>query len=286
MINTNIYNIFKLYFLSAIIFLIEKKNINHKSSIDEELNNKALSYMIKENINNNYFNSIKKLKKVVYSVNLGKYDKIHPFNLQKGFDFILFTDNSNIKYNETNWTIIPLPKDLMNQNLSRVKKQRYIKLLPHLFFKNYNLSIYIDSSFQIKGDLNDFLVRILSEKYKIYTFEHPERNKILNETYAVVKYGREKLNMSAFIRERYKKENFPDNNGLIESCLIIRKHNEKEVINQMDKWFGEIEKYSHRDQLSFNYISWKTGVKFKYISKRFAMNYFNQHPHLYIKIIS
>ena len=29
----------------------------------------------------------------------------------------------------------------------------------------------------------------------------------------------------------------------------------------MNKWFNEIEKYSHRDQLSFNYILWKTGIK-------------------------
>ena len=93
--------------------------------------------------------------------------KIHPFNLQKGFDFILFTDFPNINYNETNWTIFPLPKELKNLNISRVKKQRFIKLHPHLFFKNYNLSIYIDASFQIKEDLNEFLLRILSEKFKI-----------------------------------------------------------------------------------------------------------------------
>ena len=59
--------------------------------------------------------------------------------------------------------------------------------------------------------------------------------------------------MSEFIRKRYKKVKFPDNNGLIESCLIIRKHNEKDVILQMEKWYEEIEKYSHRDQLSFNF---------------------------------
>ena len=141
---------------------------------------------------------------------------------------------------------------MKHRNISRVKKQRFIKLHPHLYFKNYNLSIYIDASFQIKGDLNEFLLRILSTKYKIYTFEHPTRNKILKETFAVVKYRKENENMSKYIRERYKKDNFPDNNGLIESCLIVRKHNEKEVIGIMNKWYEEIENNSHRDQLSFN----------------------------------
>ena len=200
--------------------------------------------------------------------------------MQNGFDFILFTDIPNINYNETNWTIFPLPKELKHLNISRIKKQRFIKLHPHLYFKNYNLSIYIDASFQIKGDLNEFLLRVLSPKYKIYTFEHPKRNKILEETFVVAKCGKESQNLSKFVRERYKKEKFPDNNGLIESCLIVRKHNERVIIKSMDKWYEEIEKYSHRDQLSFNYICWKIGLKFKYISKIFTMKYFNQYNHI------
>ena len=275
--------LFQLSFLFIIIFLIllRKKKIKiFKVNIKDELNNKALDYLYKNNTNKISLDSIKKLKKVVYSVILGNYDKIHPFNLQNGFDFILFTDISNINCNETNWTIFPLPNELKDRNISRVKKQRFIKLHPHLYFKNYNLSIYIDASFQIKGDLNQFLLRVITTKYKIYTFEHPARNKIFNETFAVVKSGKESQNLSKFIRERYKKEKFPDNNGLIESCLIIRKHNEREVIENMHKWYEEIEKYSHRDQLSFNYIAWKTGIKIKYISKRFTMNYFNKYGHI------
>ena len=134
------------------------------------LNNRALSYLYRNDIHNKPLNSIIKLKKVVYSALLGKYDIIQPFNLQKGFDFILFTDIININNNETNWTILPLPKELNNLNLSRVKKQRFIKLHPHLFFRNYNLSIYIDTTFQIQGDLNEFLLRVLTPKYNITFF--------------------------------------------------------------------------------------------------------------------
>ena len=274
----------KLSFLYIIVFLIilEKKKTFKifKHNINKELNNTALDYAYKAKKNNNSLNSIAKLKKVVYSVLLGEYDKIHPFNLQKGFDFVLFTDISNINYNQTNWTIFPIPNELKYLNISRVKKQRFIKLHPHLYFKNYNLSIYIDASFKINGDLNELLLRILSKKYNLYTFEHPARNSIYQETFRVVRSRKENQNMSEFIRKRYKKEKFPDNNGLIESCLIIRKHNEKDVILQMEKWYDEIEKYSHRDQLSFNYIVWKTGIKFKYISKTFITNYFSQLDHL------
>ena len=159
--------------LYIIIFLsiLDKKMINYFNfHIKNDLNNKVFYYIYSDNYYNKSINSIIKLKKVVYSALLGKYDRIQPFNLQKGFDFILFTDLANINNNEANWTILPLPKELNNLNLSKFKKQRFIKLHPHLFFQNYSLSIYIDTSFQIKGDLNEFLLRILKPEYNTTFF--------------------------------------------------------------------------------------------------------------------
>ena len=215
------------------------------------------------------------MKKLVYSVLLGEYDELRSFNRQIGWDYYLFTDIVNI--NKSNWTILPIPEDIKNLNISMVKKQRFLKLHPHLYFKNYTLSIYIDASFKITGDLDEFLIRTLSYKHDMYTLEHPERNTILNETFAVIYCRKEKKEMSELIREKYKYEGFPDNNGLIESCLIIRKHNQNKVIKLMNSWYSQIKNYSHRDQLSFNYVLWKTGLKIKYISKYFAYFYFHQN---------
>ena len=48
----------------------------------------------------------------------------------------------------------------------------------------------------------------------------------------------------------------------------------------MNDWFHEIKLNSHRDQLSFNYILWKTGNKdVKYISKKYIDKYFIQDPY-------
>ena len=52
----------------------------------------------------------------------------------------------------------------------------------------------------------------------------------------------------------------------------------------MEKWFQEIKYYSHRDQLSFNYILWKFGNKIvKYISKNYALQYMSQNDDHLIK---
>ena len=41
----------------------------------------------------------------------------------------------------------------------------------------------------------------------------------------------------------------------------------------MEEWFNEIQNFSHRDQLSFNYVLWKLHRKIKYLSKKFCFKY-------------
>ena len=191
----------------------------------------------------------------------------------------MITDQ-NFKNLTKNWTILKVngTHEFMKKT-EKIKKQRFYKTHPHLIFKNYDLSIYVDATFDIKGKLDDFLLRILSPNLNIYLLEHPERKTINNEFKAVVKYKKETIHMIKKIRKKFNIEKFPDNNGLAETCLIVRRHNELNCINFMEKWFLEIKNYSHRDQLSFNYIFWRLGNKIvKYIPKNYLSNYFRQHP--------
>lgn len=226
-----------------------------------------------ENINVINLDYIHSLKKLVYTINLGKYDEIKPINKEIGYDYFLFVDENDEIYNNTNWTIILLPENVKNLNISLIKKQRFIKTHPHLFFPDYNISIYMDSTFEIKGNLDEFLLRILTPNQSIYILEHPERNKISQEFKLVRILKKENKSMIMKVKERYNNTNFTDETGLIESCLMIRKHNDKNCINIMENWFDEIKIYSHRDQLSFNYILWKMKKKIKYLSKKFCFRY-------------
>ena len=104
-------------------------------------------------------------KIIVYSALIRNYDILRPFPKEEGIDYFLFT-NIEVK-EETNWTILPIPKTLQKMKLKSVKKQRFLKLHPHLFFKNYNLSIYLDTSFSIIGNLKEFLSRLITPSFKI-----------------------------------------------------------------------------------------------------------------------
>ena len=66
--------------------------------------------------------------------------------------------------------------------------------------------------------------------------------------------------------DRYRKEGFPEDYGLLQSNIMIRKHNESNCIKFMEEWFNEVKNGSHRDQLSFNYVSWKNkNIKIIYL---------------------
>ena len=221
------------------------------------------------------------MKKVIFTSNLDKYDKIKPIIKQQGWNYINFIDweISEKEKNNSNWTFVMIPDYVKNMNISSFKKQRYIKLHPHLFFKDYDLSLYIDSTYTIFGDINNLILRILSPDYNIVMPEHPDRNKVYDELNEVALRRREKKSKVKIVRERYNKENFEDNYGLVEGNFILRRHNEKDCIDIMEKWWNEILMYSHRDQLSFNYVLWKEHKKAKFISKKLILHFFHQSLH-------
>ena len=66
--------------------------------------------------------------------------------------------------------------------------------------------------------------------------EHRTRNSVFDEFNQVIKLKLEKKSMIQKIKEKYKKEGFKDNFGLAEGSFILRRHNEQDCIDIMEKW--------------------------------------------------
>ena len=246
------------------------------------LNEKLEESIYKEENYGNYLNNFKKMKKVIYTVNLGKYDSIKNIPKQEGWDYVNIIDweITEEEKKETNWTFMMIPDFIKYMNVSIIKKQRFIKLHPHLFFKNYEISLYIDSIYILFGNIDNLIIRLLPPEINIVMNEHRTRNKVSDEMKSVLSFKKEKIEVIQIIKERYKKNKFPDNLGLIETSFILRRHNEKDCINIMEKWWNEIKMYSHRDQLSICYVLWKEKKKIKLIDKNFLFNYLERIPHI------
>ena len=212
---------------------------------------------------NNWSNE--KNKKVIYTCISGKYDAlIDPLYITKGFDYVCFTDNEDFK--SKIWDIRPLPKE--TEGLSQVKKQRYVKLNPHKLLSEYDISIWVDGNVSIKGDLNEFIDSVIKDDISVYVPQHPSRNCIYAESKAVISMKKDKKENVEPQMKRYETEGFPKNYGLLQSNILLRKHNEKDCIRLMEAWFNELKDNSHRDQLSFNYVLWKNSdINIIYLDK-------------------
>lgn len=202
---------------------------------------------------NKRFYSHERNTKVVYTCIVGNYDFLNdPQYISDGFDYICFTDNDRLKSDI--WEIRQLPKEV--ENFSLIKKQRNVKVNPHIYLKEYDISIWVDGNILIQDDLNDLLNETLNERYSIYVPKHPSRNCIYDEAAEVIALKKDCRDIVKPQIERYKDDGFPKNYGLLQSNILIRKHNEKDCVKLMESWFNEIKNGSHRDQLSFNYVSW------------------------------
>ena len=262
--NANFFIYIAYSFLIIITFFAYKKNMNFNR--DE-----MTDYEFEGTIPKGY------RKVVVYSCLIGDYDQVATFNKQKGYDYILFTD---LKIKNTNWSVFPIPDEVLKLNVSDIKKQRYMKIHPHKFFRNYDLSLYIDANYVIKGDLDDYLINTLNPIDHIY-IPHLQFGKGIKQ--AIEKAIEKKLDDSNLLKEvmdRYNKLNILSKSGIVNAGLIIRKHNTKDCIKLMEKWWEEVRDYSHVDGFAFNYAGYKTGVRFLYTSYQFALFYFNQSQHL------
>lgn len=209
-----------------------------------------------------------KNKIVIYTAIFGSYDGLIPQIKIPGVDYICFTDQP---FKSKVWKIIKVKPEFEDTP----RNSRKFKVLPHLFLKDYEYSVFMDGNYLVKRDITDFVLSGL-QKHKMMIYDHNQcsdaRDCVYDEYEALIKLGQEtgSFRDDPEIMERqiekYKSDNYPKNNGLIFSAVLIRRHHDPEVIELMEKWWSEIENGSKRDQLSFNYAAWKVNFKPYYIS--------------------
>ena len=117
---------------------------------------------------------------------------------------------------------------------------------------------------------------------------YDRRNCVYQELQAILHLGQQngkyKDNPQLMINQvqKYQKEGYPQNNGLVCCMIMSRKHNEPDVIQTMEDWWIEIKHHSRRDQLSFNYTAWKNNFNFVYMGDEDVRNnkwFKNMGPH-------
>lgn len=245
-----IFNLLKKFkFITIFNLYIKNKKMKKLNVFNDEKNNFCYD---KEKLTN------KKNKIVVYTCITGAYDNLlEPYIKCDNIDFILYTDNENLT--SENWIIKKIPKEI-SKKYTNIYINRYFKMHPHEFFKEYDFAIYIDGNVKVMSDLTD-LIYSINSKTGISMHRHQFRNCIYNEIEAckLKKKGNYKKMKNQI--EHYREEGFPKEFGMLEATIIVSDMNNNTAKKILGEWWDEfISTESMRDQISLHYIIWKNGL--------------------------
>lgn len=204
---------------------------------------------------------VKKDRLVVYTALFGDYDDlIDPPEKFEGCDFVCFTDQKHLKSDI--WEIrfvedCDLPPNMMNR--------RY-KILPHLFFPEYERSLYIDANITILKNPKELSDRYLS-RFDFVAPKHFARDCVYDEAKECIVLMKDKTKNIKKQMQRYKEAGFPSRFGLSENNILLRRHLKESVMHLMVSWWQELQKETKRDQLSLPYAMWKSGLEYQFMEE-------------------
>lgn len=188
-------------------------------------------------------------KDVVYTVITDLKYRLPPIvERTSGWDFVCFT---NQKLHSSEWEVRKFDGDLDAKRLSRKPK-----ILYHQFVNDYERSIFLDSKFVVRLNLDGFMDKWLGEA-DMAVMSHNKRRCVYQEAQKLKELGLDSASVIDKQVARYKAEGFPSNWGLYAPGITLRRHGSKSVERCMEKWFEELISFSHRDIMSLVYALWK-----------------------------
>jgi hypothetical protein len=193
----------------------------------------------------------------VYTALLGDYEKLNeqPVAAQSKVDFICFTDDRSLA--SKTWKIVAIDPTFKRDP---VRSQRVIKLSPHEYCSDYDVSLYIDNSIILTVPPEEIFDRY-SEHLDFLIPTHSFRDCVLDEFREV-----NNLALSDPRRIREQLRHYLDTNP---DCLRekpywsgvqIRRHSHTGVRQALRIWLAHVLRYSRRDQLSANVAFQEAGV--------------------------
>ena len=197
---------------------------------------------------------------VIYSALVGDYDEVlQPMVVDERFDYVLFSND--IKDSRVGvWQVRPISYE----NPDNTRVCRYVKTHPEELLKEYEVSVWIDANVQpLSGYVYERIAELDNQGVLVSSMWHPVRKCIYEEAFAVMNMMVEHERVVVEWCHRLRKERYPRDNGLCETGLVFRRHQEVSVRKLDALWWYCIDHYSRRDQLSFNYVLWKLNVPYE-----------------------
>lgn len=243
----------------------EKEKLYKKKIIEVGDAYAKIQYRLHQERQGNSHREQKKLlsgRGVVYTCLLGEEELYQPDNLDSQMEYICFTDKEERwGKKEGAWTFCKLEnKEELDEEMLRM---RY-RILPHKILPEYDYSIWMDRSFKVAGELKLFC-EVYGNGNSFLGFAQSSAECMYRDL-AYTNMGTDDQNIETRKKiYRYKEEGYPENNGLIDSKIMVRNHRDPQMCKVMEEWWDYTRKGEENGEITttyFNYVAWKNNYPF------------------------
>lgn len=201
---------------------------------------------------------------IIYTAITNHYDTLKaPAVIQAGARYVAYLDGDDYAV-PAPWEVRPIEGAERNP---RVTSRRY-KLLPHRYFPEHGVSIWVDSNLRLVADLTPLLASL--ERQPFAAFPHPERDGVYDEANAVLALSLATQERVRAQMQHYRDETYPVHNGLFMGGLLVRRHHDPALIRAAEDWWHDVQTYSQRDQLSGMVALWRQGLTYARLPGKLA----------------
>ena len=207
-----------------------------------------------------------------YTAIFGQYDTLkEPTIVTPGWKYVSFTDQD---FESKVWEI----RKIIYTSTSQIAA-RYYKIMFHNGIDTED-SLWLDGSFTVNCDLNEFWNKNFNDKFNLTAVKHPWRDCIYEEATVCIEQHRVEAEVINKQISFYQEEGIKEHSGLIQSGILLRRKSE-DVKSFCEKWWYQVDQYSLRDQLSFTYCMQKWPIDHTIITdlKYFDNPYFKFTKH-------
>lgn len=195
----------------------------------------------------------------VFSSLVGGYESLTPQPAFAGDDIdkILFTDDPALQSEDWEVRVIApaLPSD-------PGRSSRRIKVMAHELLSEFETSLYIDNSVQLKAAPSTVLAELAPEGALWASIDHSYRGSVLEEAEALMAVKH--FDDPARIKEQVEHYAATVPEALRDKTLwtgiLLRRHNDPLVVETQKIWWEQILRYSRRDQVSLPYAFRLSGL--------------------------
>lgn len=218
------------------------------------------------------------MRRLVYTAVFGGYDRVYPpVRPESDVDYRIFTDDPDMKVR--GWKVHHV--DAAGFATPKAANL-YHRALVHRILKGYDASLYVDGNVRLLAQTRPLFEELKTSGAAVAMYRHPLRTTVAAEVDAIIAAG--KVAEPDDARREYASyvaDGFCDTVPLTETTVILKNHRADGLDEAMALWWTLFDAHLSRDQISFPYVAWKTGLKVHLMPGTFRKPnpYFAVYPH-------